>query len=207
MGLVLLKVDSKYAVDFFTETKNIISKLDFNEIIQVLNILISVKKSKGRIFFIGSGGGAGHASHACSDFRKIVGIESYSVSDNVSELTARINDDGWSTSYVEYLKVSNLKKKDLVFVISVGGGDQKLKISENLVNAMNYAKKLNTRIVGIVGRNGGHLAKVGDAVIIIPTLNPKNVTTQVEGLQSLLWHMMVTYPPLNGKTPKWESTK
>jgi D-sedoheptulose 7-phosphate isomerase len=195
-----------YVSSFLEESKLIIDLLPIGDITSLVDVLVQVKAAKGRIFFCGSGGGAGHSSHASCDFRKIAGIESYSVSDNVSELSARINDEGWETSYSEYLKVSNLNEKDAVFIFSVGGGDKLANISPNLVSAMDIAKDVGASIVGIVGRNGGHLRKLADASILVPEVSSENVTTQVEGFQALLWHMLVTHPKLNPKPRKWEST-
>jgi D-sedoheptulose 7-phosphate isomerase len=198
--------EDSYISSFLEESKMIIDLLPMGDITSLVNMLAKIKSAKGRIFFCGSGGGAGHSSHASCDFRKIAGIESYSVSDNVSELSARINDEGWETSYSEYLKVSNLNEKDAVFVFSVGGGDKFTNISPNLVSAIDLAKDVGASILGIVGRNGGHLRKLADASILIPEGSSDNVTTQVEGFQALLWHMLVTHPKLNPKPRKWEST-
>ena len=194
-----------YTTDFIAESREILSRLDVSSIEETVDVIVKIKESGGRIFFCGSGGGAGHSSHAACDFRKLGGIESYSVSDNISELTARVNDNGWETSYSEYLKVSRLGSKDLVFIISVGGGDKDKKISENLTMAMDLAKSVGAKVVGIAGRDGGYLSKVADSVIIVPPINSGNITTQVEGFQALIWHMIVTHPRLNSATPKWES--
>ncbi len=196
---------SSYSIDFIEESREILARLDVSSIEKTVSVIAGIKELGGRIFFCGSGGGAGHSSHAACDFRKIAGIESYAVSDNVSELTARVNDESWATSYSEYLKVSRLGPNDLVFIISVGGGSKDKKISENLTSVMDLAKKVGAKIVGIAGRDGGYLSQVADSAIVIPSLNSANITTQVEGFQALIWHMMVTHPILNGATPKWES--
>ena len=196
---------NEYTVDFIEESREILSQLDVSAIEDCVAIIAQIKSQGGRIFFIGSGGGAGHSSHAACDYRKLAGIESYSVSDNISELTARVNDESWATAYSEYLKVSRLSSKDLLFVISVGGGDKVKRVSENLTSAMDLAKSVEAKVVGIAGRDGGYLGRVADAVIIVPTINSSNVTTQVEGFQALIWHLMVTHPALNAATPKWES--
>lgn len=196
---------SEYTLEFIAESREILNRLDVSSIEASVAIIAEIKKQGGRIFFVGSGGGAGHSSHAACDFRKLGGIESYSVSDNISELTARVNDESWATAYSEYLKVSRLNSKDLVFVISVGGGDKEKHISENLTSAMDLAKSVGAKVVGIVGRDGGYLARMADSAIIVPSINSANITTQVEGFQALIWHMMVTHPKLNSATPKWES--
>lgn len=194
-----------YIADFVSESIKILEDIDQNDIAAVVEVLAKVKSRTGRIFFCGSGGGAGHSSHAAADFRKIAGIESYSVSDNISELTARINDDSWDDSYSGWLKVSRLNSNDCLFIISVGGGDATRNISGNLVSAMKLAVAQGSDIVGIVGRDGGELRKVANASIVIPSINTANVTTQVEGFQALLWHLIVCHPMLEGSTPKWES--
>jgi D-sedoheptulose 7-phosphate isomerase len=171
----------------------------------VVRVLAAAKERDGRLFFCGSGGGAGHSSHAACDFRKLAGFEAYSVTDNVSELTARINDDGWDDAYAAWLRVSNLRAADCLFVFSVGGGDETRHISVNLVNAMRLAKERGASVVGVAGRDGGMLRQVADASIVIPVGDPSNITAQTEGLQALLWHLIVTHPLLCSATPKWES--
>jgi D-sedoheptulose 7-phosphate isomerase len=194
-----------YIDNFLAESLTIIDNLDRQSIEAVVEILVEVKKEAGRIFFIGSGGGAGHSSHAACDFRKLAQIESYCVTDNVSELTARINDESWEEAYANYLAGSHLGPDDCVFVFSVGGGDEEKGVSLNLVQAMKFARSAGASIVGIAGRQGGYLAQAADACIIIPPVIPANVTTQVEGFQALLWHLIVCHPSLESKTPKWES--
>ncbi len=157
------------------------------------------------MFFIGSGGGAGHASHAVNDFRKIVGIEAYTPTDNVSELTARINDDGWETAYAEWLKGSRLRSGDMVFVFSVGGGDRERNVSANLVRAMEYAKEVGAEICGVVGRDGGYTAHVADACVVVPTVNVQTVTAHTEAFQAVIWHLLVSHPALQDFEMKWES--
>ena len=164
-----------------------------------------IKNNNGRIFFLGVGGSAGNASHAVNDFRKILGIECYAPTDNISELTARVNDEGWDTVFSEWLKVSNLSHNDLVFIFSVGGGDLEKKVSTNIVEALKYAKKVKTKIVGIVGRNGGYTSKVADEALIIPTVDANLVTPLSESFQALIWHLIVSSPDLAGKSTKWES--
>jgi D-sedoheptulose 7-phosphate isomerase len=200
-----MDLGSQYIASFIEESREILSKINQEDIDKVAHAIAKVKSVGGRLFFCGSGGGAGHSSHATCDFRKLAGIESYSVTDNVSELTARINDDSWKSSYSEWLKVSRINSKDCVFVLSVGGGDRDLHISENLVAAMDLAKHVGAQVVGIAGRDGGYLAQVADACIVVPTISKANVTTQVEGFQALLWHLIVCHPVLESATPKWES--
>jgi D-sedoheptulose 7-phosphate isomerase len=194
-----------YVQDFLAESKAIIDLLDNASIEAMARVLSDTKKRGGRLFFVGSGGGAGHSSHAACDFRKLGGIESYSVTDNVSELTARVNDESWEDSYANWLRVSNLNSKDCIFVFSVGGGDADAGISLNLVNAMKLAEEVGASIVGVAGRNGGYLAKSATACIVVPTVTSANLTTQVEGFQAMLWHLLVQHPALESATPMWES--
>ncbi len=196
---------TSYVSDFIQESKDILDAIDKNQIELMVLTIAKVKSVGGRLFFAGSGGGAGHSSHAVCDFRKLAGIESYSITDNVSELTARINDESWASSYANWLKVSKLNSKDCIFVFSVGGGDSEKKISENLVGAMDLAKERGAAIVGIAGRDGGHLAKTADAAVIIPPIISSNITTQTEGFQALIWHLIVCHPLLESATPMWES--
>ena len=196
---------STHVTGFLAESVEILRQLDADSIDRVASVLAATKARGGRIFFCGSGGGAGHASHATCDFRKLGGIESYSVSDNVSELTARVNDDSWATAYADWLTTSRIKEGDTLFVFSVGGGDSERKISQNLVCAMDRAKEAGASVVGVVGRDGGYLRTVADAAIIVPSINPANTTTQTEGFQALLWHLLVAHPLLDSATPKWES--
>lgn len=197
--------ETNYTEDFLNESKQIIDLLDRGSIEGVAKILAATKARGGRLFFVGSGGGAGHASHAAADFRKLGGIESYSVTDNVSELTARVNDESWEMSYANWLAASRINKDDCIFVFSVGGGDEVAKISVNLVEAMKIAKRVGASIVGVAGRSGGYLADNADAAIVIPPLNPGNITTQTEGFQALMWHLLILHPSLESATPKWES--
>ncbi len=189
------------------EAKKIIDTINTNEMEGILDLLVNVRKKNGRIFFIGAGGGAANASHAVNDFRKIAGIESYTPTDNVSELTARTNDDGWESVFIEFLKTSKLNEKDMVFVFSVGGGNEEKNISVNIVKALNYAKEKNAKICGIVGRDGGHTKKVADACVVIPTVNKESVTTHTEAFQGVIWHLIVSHPKISKYEMKWESTK
>ncbi|MCZ2207557.1 SIS domain-containing protein [Cylindrospermopsis raciborskii] len=195
-----------YAQQHLEEATRIIEKIDFDAVEQVADILASVKAEEGRIFFLGVGGSAGNCSHAVNDFRKIVGIESYAPTDNVSELTARVNDEGWATIFVEWLKTSKLKTKDCVFVFSVGGGNLEKNISPNLVEALKYAETVGAKITGVVGRDGGYTAKVADACVIIPTVNPDTITPHSEAFQAVIWHLLVSHPKLKANQTKWEST-
>jgi D-sedoheptulose 7-phosphate isomerase len=202
MGLIMANT---YTDAFLEESIQILKLIDRSDIANVVEVLVSVKARKGRIFFCGSGGGAGHSSHAAADFRKIAGIECYSVSDNISELTARVNDESWNDAYSGWLRASNLSSNDCIFVISVGGGDAERNISGNLVSAIELACEVGAQVIGIAGRDGGELRKRADASILVPVVNANNVTTQVEGFQALIWHLLVCHPQLEGSTPKWES--
>jgi D-sedoheptulose 7-phosphate isomerase len=194
-----------YAREFLDESKRIIDSIDTNTVDKMVDIIDGVRSGGGRLFFIGVGGGAGHCGHAVNDFRKIAGIESYAPTDNVSELTARTNDDGWDTTFSKWLEVSRLNGKDALFVFSVGGGDLERNISANIVNSLKLAKKVGAKIVGVVGRDGGYTAKVADACVIIPPLNKETITPQVEGFQAVVWHMVVSHPKIVKNAMKWES--
>jgi len=172
---------------------------------KMADLLVKVKHDGGRIFFLGVGGSAGNCSHAVNDFRKIVGIESYAPTDNVSELTARTNDEGWETTFVEWLKISKLSKLDMLFIFSVGGGNLEKNISPNLVEAMKLAKHIGSKVIGIVGRDGGYTAKIADAYVIVPMVNPENVTPHSEAFQGVVWHLLVSHPKLKANQTKWES--
>ncbi|MEX1124550.1 MAG: SIS domain-containing protein [Acidimicrobiia bacterium] len=197
---------TSYAQTFIDETIEILGMIPIEEIDAVVDIVRETRDRGGRIFFCGSGGGAGHSSHAASDFRKLGRVEAYSVTDNVSELTARINDEGWDNSYADWLKASRFGPDDCLFVFSVGGGNVARSISINLVNAMQLARQVGASITGVVGRDGGATKEWADACIHVPTVNPATVTAQTEGLQALFWHLIVTHPGLSPETPKWEST-
>ncbi len=190
---------------FLAQTCEIINQLNVSSIEAVVSILKSIREQKGRLFFIGSGGGAGHASHATCDFRKLGGFQAYCPSDNISELTARINDDGWDSSLANYLKVSQFNEKDGLFVFSVGGGSEEKHISTNLVEAIKTAKAVKAKIVGIVGKDGGYTAKQADASILIPTVDAKAITPHTEGMQAVLWHLLISHPDLQCNPTKWES--
>jgi D-sedoheptulose 7-phosphate isomerase len=184
----------------------IASKIDVNAIETMADLLAQVKSEDGRIFFLGVGGSAGNCGHAVNDFRKIVGIEAYAPTDNVSELTARTNDEGWATIFAEWLKVSKLKPKDALFIFSVGGGNLEKNISPNLVEAIKYAKSVGAKVTGVVGRDGGYTAQAADACCIIPTVNSETVTPHSEAFQAVVWHLLVSHPKLKAHQTKWEST-
>ena len=199
--------DDDYISSYLDDAIAIIKKIDRSQIQKMIHILQEVRTNSGRLFILGVGGGAGHASHAVNDFRKIAGIESYTPTDNVSELTARVNDDGWETVFECWLKGSNLSEKDCIFVFSVGGGNAEKKVSVTLVNALHYAREIGAKIIGVVGRDGGYTAKVADACVIIPTMNDKTVTPQTEAFQAVIWHLIVSSPSMQKYEMKWESTK
>jgi len=190
--------------DHLQESKRIIDELDIAVIDRMAELIAALRANNGRLFFLGVGGSAGNCSHAVNDFRKIVGLEAYAPTDNVSELTARTNDEGWETVFVEWLKVSRLRADDAIFVFSVGGGNLEKNVSPNLVRALQYAKTVGAKILGVVGRDGGYTAKVGDAVCIIPTVNPDAVTPHSEAFQAVVWHLLVAHPTLKAKQAKWE---
>jgi D-sedoheptulose 7-phosphate isomerase len=191
-----------FVEQYLEECKSTIQLLDINKIERVVDVLVGLRLRKGRLFIIGSGGGAGHASHAVCDFRKLCNIEAYAPYDNISELTARVNDEGWDTSILNWLVVSNLTHKDCIFVMSVGGGNIEKNISMNIVNAIKYANEIGTYIIGITGKDGGVTNDLGD-VILIPTINIQNMTPLTEGFQSIIWHLLVSHPKLKINDTKW----
>jgi D-sedoheptulose 7-phosphate isomerase len=194
-----------YAAQHLREAVEIIQKIEASTIEKIADLLSQVKVDGGRVFFLGVGGSAGNCSHAVNDFRKIVGIESYAPTDNVSELTARTNDEGWATIFVEWLKISKLQSKDAIFVFSVGGGDVEKNISPNIVEAIKFGKTIGSKIAGIVGRDGGYTAQVADVCLIIPTVNPETITPHAEAFQAVIWHLLVSHPKLKTNQTKWES--
>jgi D-sedoheptulose 7-phosphate isomerase len=197
----------EFIENFLQEAKQIIDHIDKKAIEKCVDMLVELRNNHGRLFILGVGGSAGNASHAVNDFRKIVDIESYAPTDNVSELTARTNDDGWSSVFATWLKTSRLKPSDALLILSVGGGNEEKNISPNLVAALKYAKQVGAKIMGIVGRDGGYTAQVADACVIIPPLNPDNVTPHSEAFQGVVWHLMVSHPKLKVNLGKWESMK
>jgi len=194
-----------YSEQHLRETADVVSKLDVAACERAVALLADVRSRGGRLFILGVGGSAANASHAVNDFRKIAGMECYAPTDNVSELTARTNDEGWTTVFVEWLKGSRLKEKDAVLVLSVGGGDMERNVSPNLVAALQLAKERNSSILGIVGRDGGYTAKVADVCVIVPTVNPMNTTPHTEAFQAVIWHLFVSHPALTMAQTKWES--
>jgi D-sedoheptulose 7-phosphate isomerase len=196
-----------YSIQHLKETAEIVAKINSVDCEKCVAELRGVRERGGRLFVLGVGGSAANASHAASDFRKIAGIEAYAPTDNVAELTARTNDDGWASVFAELLRGSRLNAKDCVLVLSVGGGNAEKNVSPNLVAALQLAKQVGARIVGIVGRDGGHTAKVADACVIVPTVNPNNVTPHSEAFQAVVWHLFVSHPDLKANQTKWESTR
>ncbi len=191
---------------FLGEAALIAQQLDRDLVEKIADGLAAVRAGGGRLFLLGVGGSAGNCSHAVNDFRKLCGIEAYTPTDNVSELTARTNDEGWDTVFAAWLAVSRANSKDAIFVLSVGGGDAAKNISVNLVRALDEAKKRGLKIYGVVGRDTGHTKKVGDAVVVIPTVNPAHVTPHSEAFQAVVWHCLVSHPKLQLVNTKWEST-
>lgn len=196
-----------YVQKHLSETIEITQRLDTASIEKVVHLLVETRSKGGRVFFLGVGGSAANASHAVNDFRKISGIEAYAPTDNVSELTARTNDEGWESVFVAWLKTSRLKSDDLIFVLSVGGGNLEKNVSPNLVLALQYAAQVGAKITGIVGRDGGYTGKVATAYILIPTVNSDSVTPHAESFQAVVWHLLVSHPDLKAVQTKWESTK
>jgi D-sedoheptulose 7-phosphate isomerase len=192
---------------FLEEVKAVVDKLDVASIDAVIGKLAAVRESGGRLFILGVGGSAANASHAVNDFRKIVGLEAYTPTDNVSELTARTNDEGWTSIFQAWLAGSRLCPKDAVLIFSVGGGDAQKNVSPNLVTALDYAKSVGATVLGIVGRDGGYTAKMADACVIVPTVNSTHVTPHTEAFQGVIWHLLVSHPDLKRAETKWESVK
>jgi D-sedoheptulose 7-phosphate isomerase len=197
----------EYINQYFDEAKLIIDKIDRSAIEKMITILDGVRAAQGRLFIIGVGGGAGHASHAVNDFRKLAAIEAYAPTDNVSEITARTNDDGWATVFVNWLIGSHLGAKDAVMVFSVGGGNLEKNVSANIVESLKLAKSVGAKIVGVVGRDGGYTAQVADACVVVPMINPETVTPQTEAFQAVVWHLIVSHPKFSAQKGKWESVQ
>jgi len=196
-----------YAQKHLREAAEILQRLDVEAVEKVAALLARVRADGGRLFFLGVGGSAANCSHAVNDFRKLVGIECYAPTDNVSELTARTNDEGWASVFAEWLKVSRLSERDALFVLSVGGGDLERNISPNLVGAIQLARQVGARVTGIVGRDGGYTARAADVCVVVPTVNPETVTPHVEAFQAVIWHLLVSHPLLKANPTKWESVK
>jgi D-sedoheptulose 7-phosphate isomerase len=194
-----------YTARFLQGIQETASLLDLDCLERMIDMLIEIRSREGRVFFLGVGGGAGHASHAVNDFRKIAGMECYAPSDNVSELTARINDDGWETCYANWLRGSRLNAEDAVFVFSVGGGSIERKISMNIVRSLEFAQDVGAKILGVVGRDGGYTLEVADVCVVIPTASADMVTPLVEAFQAVVWHLIVSHPRLKVNEMKWEA--
>ncbi len=196
-----------FVAQYIGESIEILQKLDAGAIEKMVSILAATRAGGGRLFLLGVGGSAANASHAVNDFRKIVGMEAYAPTDNVSELTARTNDEGWDGVFANWLKVSRLRVGDCVFVLSVGGGNLEKNVSPNLVKAVAYAKEVGAAVVGIVGRDGGYTATVADACVIVPTVNVTHTTPHAEAFQAVVWHLLVSHPSLKASETKWESVR
>jgi len=197
---------SNYIARYLKEVGEIAERIDQRQVQAIVDVLLETRSKNGRLFILGVGGGAGNATHAVNDFRKIANIESYAPTDNVSELTARVNDDGWEGCFSRWLEGSRLRKGDSLMVFSVGGGNLEKNISANIVKALELAKRVGAKITGIVGRDGGYTAKVGDAVVVVPTISHDTVTPHAESFQAVVWHMIVSHPQLQANAMKWEST-
>jgi len=196
-----------HIAQYVREATEILNLLDQSAIERTADLLVELRERSGRLFFLGVGGGAGHASHAVCDFRKIAQIEAYTPTDNVSELTARANDEGWDTCYANWLRGSRLNEADMVFVFSVGGGDAAKNISTNLIRALDYAREVGAAICGVVGRDGGYTKQVADACVLIPVVNSSNITPHTESFQAMVWHLLVSHPKLKAAEMKWESVQ
>lgn len=196
-----------HSQQFLSEARQIFDQIDPDITERMVSLIDQTRQLQGRLFILGVGGSAANASHAVNDFRKIVGIEAYAPTDNVSELTARTNDEGWPSVFVEWLKVSRLQADDLILVLSVGGGSLEKNVSPNLVTALQFAIEVGTRIIGIVGRDGGYTAEVANACLIIPTINPDHITPHAEAFQAVVWHLLVSHPTLKIQQTRWESLK
>jgi D-sedoheptulose 7-phosphate isomerase len=196
-----------HAAQFLDEAKRVIDGLDVGAIERMAELLERTRERGGRLFILGVGGSAANASHAVNDFRKIAGIEAYAPTDNVSELTARTNDEGWQTIFVEWLRVSRLRPEDLILVLSVGGGSLEKNVSPNLVTALQYAREVGATVTGIVGKDGGYTARVAEACAIVPTVNPDHITPHSEAFQAVVWHLLVSHPRVKTKATKWETVR
>jgi D-sedoheptulose 7-phosphate isomerase len=194
-----------YARQHLQEAAEVLQRLDAEAVEAVAALLARIKLESGRLFFLGVGGSAANCSHAVNDFRKIAGIECYAPTDNVAELTARTNDEGWASVFVEWLKISRLSRRDGLFIMSVGGGDLEKNISANLVGAIQLAKQVGAKVTGIVGRDGGYTARAADACVIVPVVNPETITPHTESFQAVIWHLLVSHPLLKAQRTKWES--
>lgn len=192
-----------YSQQHLSETSQTALAISAEIVESIVKVLKKIKDDKGRIFFLGVGGSAANASHAVNDFRKLAGIESYAPTDNVAELTARTNDEGWTTVFSAWLKISNLNSKDCLFIFSVGGGDKERNVSVNLCEAIDYGRTVNCKILGITGRDGGYTGQMADICLIVPTINSQTVTPHAESFQSIIWHLLVSHPDLKSNATKW----
>jgi len=192
-----------FTSEFLDEFTTVISRLDSSAIERCVELVAQTRDGGGRLFILGVGGSAGNASHAVNDFRKLAGVEAYAPTDNVSELTARTNDEGWATVFEGWLRISRLAPKDLILVLSVGGGNREQNVSPNLVVALEYARQVGAKIIGVVGRDGGYTAQVADACVIVPTVNPAHITPNAESVQGVIWHLLVSHPRLKAAATKW----
>lgn len=198
---------SDYTKSYYEDVAKIAKGIDQQAVEAMIDILIDMRAKGGRLFILGVGGGAGHAGHAVNDFRKICGIEAYAPTDNVSELTARINDDGWTTGFANWLRGSRVRAEDALLIFSVGGGDAAKNISTIIVEALKVAKSVNARVIGVVGRDGGFTRQVADACVVVPTVNQSAVTPLTESFQAVVWHGIVSHPRLMQNEMKWESVR
>ena len=196
-----------FTATYLAEAQQVAGQISVEAVDAVIRVLVEVRASEGRLFILGVGGSAGNAAHAVNDFRKLTGIETYAPTDHVSELTARVNDESWEGVFVNWLKGSRLRRGDMVFVFSVGGGNLEKNISPNLVRAVQYAKEVGASVCGVVGRDGGYTAKVADACVVVPTVNPDNVTPHAESFQATVWHLLVSHPTIKAAQTKWESAR
>jgi D-sedoheptulose 7-phosphate isomerase len=203
--LNVLESSANFSVSFLAEVEQVARRLDAAAIEKMAALLAAVRERGGRLFILGVGGSAGNASHAVNDFRKLAGLESYAPTDNISELTARTNDEGWPTVFEAWLRVSRLQARDAILVFSVGGGSVERNVSPNLVAALDYAKATGASVLGIVGRDGGYTARIADVCVIIPTVHPERITPHSEAFQGIVWHLLVSHPALQQKATKWES--
>ena len=198
---------SEFTQSYYREVAEVAAGIDQTQVDKMIELLVAAREKGGRLFILGVGGGAGHAGHAVNDFRKICGIEAYAPTDNVSELTARVNDDGWDTVYANWLRGSRIRGDDIVLVFSVGGGNAEKNISANIVEALKLAKSVGAKVIGVVGRDGGYTRQVGDACVVVPTVNHATVTPHTESFQAVVWHGLVSHPKLLKNEMKWESVK
>ena len=203
LSKINMQENNHHIATFFSQVKSIADLIDKDQIDLLAKALLKIRENDGRLFFLGVGGSAGNCSHAVNDFRKLCGIESYAPTDNVSELTARINDDGWDVALAAWLKVSKLKENDAILILSVGGGNLEKNVSVNLIRAIEYAKEMNAKVFGIVGRDGGYTKKAGDNVVVVPVVDEKLVTPHSEAFQAVVWHCLVSHPILQIQATKW----